>query len=305
VVIASGNRGQTRLEIIFRGEIHGPFLPLDAVFFVHQHSIPLNAAVRVEGQQRLWLLRQFPWLAKAAKLAASGKPLPQVPAVGQAFSDGADYTPNHLHPLERFAALFWACGLIGFSFSGLSEGEVPIVGGRGSGIYVGGAAKWMMIAGNLMLAAAALVAVVDHYDRRNNERQYRQVFGALGVGGVLALVLGLFMGADQARPSGRPAAPNSGAREAARFVSLPPAAGHHVSTVYVVATENCAPDVSLRVDRLAADLSARGIPVERVQDVSFPQVHAAQRDASANQRRRASRRTGRSARASPPCGSPP
>jgi hypothetical protein len=273
----------TRFEVVFRGETHGPFLPLEAVAFVHGNGIPLNAAVRVAGQKRLWPLRRFPRLAQAATLAAKGLPLPPVNALGSGLRDGAEYTPNHLSALERFAALFWAAGLIGFSIVGWSRGEIPVVGGKGAGVMVGGAGLWVMLSANLLLAAAALVAVVDHYDRRNNERQYRRAFGILGIAGVGALILGVVLGVDHSRLSSTPRAGPDGMRSArlaeagsTPFRMLPMAVGHDFATVYVVATRNCSRDASLRADRLAAGLRERGIAVERVQDVSFGNLQAAQ-----------------------------
>lgn len=273
----------TRFEVVFRGETHGPFSPVEAVAFVHRNVIPLNAAVRVAGQKRLWPLRRFPRLAEAATLAARGRALPPVQATGTGLRDGADYTPNHLSALERFVALFWAAGLVGFSALGLAKGEIPIVGGKGAGVLVGGAGLWVMLCANLLLAAAALVALADHYDRRNNERQYRRAFGILGLGGVGVLVLAVVMGLDHSRLSSARRADADGiwatrpvAADSTPFRTLPMATGHDAATVYVVATRNCSREASLRADRLATDLAARGIPVERVQDVSFGNVQAAQ-----------------------------
>jgi hypothetical protein len=53
------------------------------------------------------------------------------------------------------------------------------------------------------------------------------------------------------------------------FVSLPPADGQRPQTVFVVAAENCPHEAAQRADRLAKDLSAKGIPVERTHQVHF------------------------------------
>ena len=56
-------------------------------------------------------------------------------------------------------------------------------------------AKVMYLA--MLFACANLLAVVDHYDRRNNEHRYRRVAKLAQIGGwttfVLALVLDLFV----------------------------------------------------------------------------------------------------------------
>ncbi len=53
------------------------------------------------------------------------------------------------------------------------------------------------------------------------------------------------------------------------FVLLPPAQGQNATTVYVVAAEECPHEDSQRADLLAKDLAQKGIPVERIHNVSF------------------------------------
>ncbi len=53
------------------------------------------------------------------------------------------------------------------------------------------------------------------------------------------------------------------------FVTLPPAQGHDPSTVYVVAAVNCPHEAAQRANRLADDLSSKGIPVVRTSSVRF------------------------------------
>ena len=53
------------------------------------------------------------------------------------------------------------------------------------------------------------------------------------------------------------------------FVSLPPVDGQRPQTVFVVAAENCPHEAAQRADRLAEDLTKKGIPVERTHHVRF------------------------------------
>ena len=53
------------------------------------------------------------------------------------------------------------------------------------------------------------------------------------------------------------------------FASLPPVNGQTSRKVYVLAPENCPSEAAKRADRLAADLSRKGIPVERISRARF------------------------------------
>lgn len=53
------------------------------------------------------------------------------------------------------------------------------------------------------------------------------------------------------------------------FTALPPVDGASTGTVLVVAAENCPSDAAQRADRLADDLSRKGIPVVRTHNANF------------------------------------
>jgi hypothetical protein len=62
----------------------------------------------------------------------------------------------------------------------------------------------------------------------------------------------------------------SGAASSANgFASLPPVDGQCSRKVYVLAAKNCPGEDAKRADRLAADLSRKGIPVERTHSARF------------------------------------
>ena len=53
-------------------------------------------------------------------------------------------------------------------------GELPLASARQPGVHVmAGAALWLMVPAMLLGCLAFLSIIVDHYDRRSNERHYR------------------------------------------------------------------------------------------------------------------------------------
>lgn len=63
--------------------------------------------------------------------------------------------------------------------------------------------------------------------------------------------------------------PGSAAVSPSGFVPLPAVRGQSASAVLVIAAENCPHDDAQRADRLADDLSRKGLPVVRIHDVGF------------------------------------
>jgi hypothetical protein len=60
------------------------------------------------------------------------------------------------------------------------------------------------------------------------------------------------------------------------FVALPPPVDQSTGTAYVVAPQNCTREEAARADQLSADLRARGVSVQRVDQVQFSRVEPAQ-----------------------------
>ena len=53
------------------------------------------------------------------------------------------------------------------------------------------------------------------------------------------------------------------------FVDVPPPLNQNLDTVYVVAAQNCPHAAAQQADRLAKQLGAQGMPVERINQVGF------------------------------------
>jgi len=88
-----------------------------------------------------------------------------------------DYTPNHIPKSERWLNVLYAAVIIGFGVLGLTTGDLLIPGKRTSGatgVALQGLPAWVMYAAMICACAVLLSVVVDHYDRRSNEINYRR-----------------------------------------------------------------------------------------------------------------------------------
>jgi len=93
-------------------------------------------------------------------------------------SDGKDrYTPNHISLDKRAAYLVVSSAIIIYAVASLIQDDfyVWFPGKRGRHIseHLHGAAAWLAAGATFAAASNLLAVVVDHYDRRNNERNYR------------------------------------------------------------------------------------------------------------------------------------
>jgi hypothetical protein len=110
----------------------------------------------------------------------------------------APYRPNSVSRIERVVNLGLALALLVYGSLGLMTGRLNLDGRRVRiGVLEGGPA-WLMSAALLVGAAVLLSVVLDHYDKRDNERYY-QVFRwcAKALGWCLvasALVAHLYLG---------------------------------------------------------------------------------------------------------------
>lgn len=93
-----------------------------------------------------------------------------------------DYTPNQIPASERFLNVLYAMIIIVIGGIGLFTGELLLPGKRSSGptgVSMQGLSAWLMYAAMFCACAVLLSVVVDHYDRRNNEINYRR-FAEIG-----------------------------------------------------------------------------------------------------------------------------
>lgn len=91
-----------------------------------------------------------------------------------------DYSPNHVSLDRRAAYLVVSALIIAYAVGSLMRNDFYIwlpLGRRSGPIeeHLHGAAAWLAAASAMSAAANLLSVVVDHYDKRNNEKNYRAV----------------------------------------------------------------------------------------------------------------------------------
>lgn len=89
----------------------------------------------------------------------------------------ADYTPNHIPRSERFLNVLYALVIIAFGVLGLTTGDLLLPGkrtGGPNGVALQGLSAWVMYAAMICACAVLISVLVDHYDQRNNEINYRR-----------------------------------------------------------------------------------------------------------------------------------
>lgn len=94
----------------------------------------------------------------------------------------SDHTPNHIPKAERFLNAVYAAVIVVLGAIGLTTGELLIPGRRSSGpngLALQGPSAWAMYAAMVCACAVLLSVFADHYDRRNNEINYRR-FAQIG-----------------------------------------------------------------------------------------------------------------------------
>lgn len=85
----------------------------------------------------------------------------------------AEYVPNEIPVGTRVQNILISIALMTYGAFGLWINDLYIPGKRSKGIHLHGIAAWVMYGAFLGACLALLAAVVDHYDRRNNELQYK------------------------------------------------------------------------------------------------------------------------------------
>jgi hypothetical protein len=105
------------------------------------------------------------------------------------------YTPNHIPASERASSIIFSSILLIYGIIGFAIDDLYIPGKHSKGVHLHGESMWIML-GSFALAIANLMSVVvDHYDKRNNETNYRLFAKVTKIAAwvvfILALVLDL------------------------------------------------------------------------------------------------------------------
>jgi predicted RNA-binding Zn-ribbon protein involved in translation (DUF1610 family) len=88
------------------------------------------------------------------------------------------YTPSHISFGKRVFGILLSLGLIGYGLLGLLADDLYLPG-SGPGIHLYGTPALLMCIAFICAAGVLLSVVIDHYDKRDNERYYR-LFARLG-----------------------------------------------------------------------------------------------------------------------------
>jgi len=83
------------------------------------------------------------------------------------------YIPNEIPREERRNNILFSTLLFAYGSYGVWVNDLYIPGKRSRGVHLHDVPAWIMYAAMICACVVMLSVVVDHYDRRNNERHYR------------------------------------------------------------------------------------------------------------------------------------
>lgn len=95
------------------------------------------------------------------------------------------YTPNHIPANERSTNIAFSIALFTYGTYGVYVNDLYIPGKRSKGIHLHDVPAWIMYGAIICACLVMLSVVVDHYDKRNNETNYKlfaDIFRVLGWG---------------------------------------------------------------------------------------------------------------------------
>ena len=101
-----------------------------------------------------------------------------------------EYSPNKIPKPIRIFNIIWAAILLGLCCYTFIKGSFVYPGVRGSEpVELSGASLILFGIGLISSSLNAVLVVVDHYDKRDNEFLYKQIAKVLNVISVVAIVL--------------------------------------------------------------------------------------------------------------------
>ena len=108
------------------------------------------------------------------------------------------YTPNRIPSGERMVNTVFSAALLLYGAFGLAIDDLYIPGKRGHGVHLHGSPAWIMYCAFIFASLNLMSVVIDHYDTRDNEINYKvfarvtQVLGWILFFAALALDLYLY-----------------------------------------------------------------------------------------------------------------
>ena len=150
----------------------------EALAGINGHTYPKNLANLRAAYRRL----------TATLPPAPATAPPEIDLLGEAppqpkFDEHGRYLPNQIPLHDRLTYLGLSLLLLAYGTYGVWANDLYVPGRRSRGVHLHDRPAWVMY-GAIMCACAVMLSVVlDHYDRRNNERGYRafaNAFTAIG-----------------------------------------------------------------------------------------------------------------------------
>lgn len=83
------------------------------------------------------------------------------------------YTPNHIPAEQRMRNIAFSVALFAYGSYGVWVNDLYIPGKRSRGIHLHDVPAWIMYGAIICACLVMLSVVVDHYDTRNNEINYK------------------------------------------------------------------------------------------------------------------------------------
>ena len=84
-----------------------------------------------------------------------------------------NYTPNHIPASERVQNVIFSLALFAYGTYGIWTNDLYLPDKRGNGVHLHGVPAWFLYGSVLCACLVMLSVVVDHYDKRNNEIDYK------------------------------------------------------------------------------------------------------------------------------------
>lgn len=110
--------------------------------------------------------------------------------------EGQLHIPNHIPAKERVSNVLLSLVLFGYCTFGALHDDIYIPGKRSNGVHMHGVPMWVIYGAMLAAVTNMLSVVVDHYDVRANELNYKRIARFTQILGwilfILAFVLDVF-----------------------------------------------------------------------------------------------------------------
>lgn len=104
-----------------------------------------------------------------------------------------DYNPNHIPSEERTMNIIYSSIMFLYGTFGIIIDDIYLPSKRRPGTHFHGEAAWILYAAILCAIANMLSVVVDHYDQRNNETNYKLFARITQIAGWILFIVALIM----------------------------------------------------------------------------------------------------------------